>query len=246
MTDARFRGVLVHLNADESQYLARVQEALHGSLRLGSAIGGGGLPEIQQGLLEVLYGLLARPFTQSSAITLTVLDFFEPAMLFVILLFLFWSMGFSRTQSFLGTWFFCFLELYNLNRPVHQRGSFLLSLLVLFLLIRGTRCSVFWGVFGGMFMGVLVGVYFWAWTAVWLWWGLFVILEGVRVFRGGSSPSCLRRLFLFGGVGLLMALPFLWQMHSASLHPSYLEHFSVAESHLRESQRLLCGHSSFL
>ncbi len=233
MLDARYEGIPVHLNADEWSYLPRVEEALLGRTAfLGTAITGGSerLPVLQPSLLEAFYGTLLRPFGWRAATVLQVLDLIEPMFLFIVLVLFLQALGFSRTLAYAGAVLFSLLELYNLNRPVHQRGSFLLLLVCLWALIEGVEGRVLLGVLGGALMGWLVGVYFWSFSAAWAFWLLLLLVS--------RAPPRLTRLLFFGCVGLLAVLPFLFESLRASQHPLYRQAFirsGIGFSHIPES-----------
>lgn len=253
--DARYRGVAVHLNADEAAYLPRVQEVILGhSDAMGTAITGADqpLPSLQPAVLETAYGVVARWFGLTAADTLNVLDFVEPFFLFLVLTWFLRNLGFSRSKALIGAILFSLFELYSLNRPVHQRGSFLLSILALTLLIEGLERHLLLGMLGGALMGLLVGVYFWAWTTVWAFWGLLLLWEIVVLTVAAQAHRSIRlrvalwlkhlwewifrkspkvplgpvhALLLFGIVGGLVAAPFLESMVDVSSHPAFTDAF---------------------
>ncbi|OGJ55175.1 hypothetical protein A3D11_03840 [Candidatus Peribacteria bacterium RIFCSPHIGHO2_02_FULL_49_16] len=263
--DERYQGIPVHLNSDEFSYLPRVQEALIGrSDRLGTAVTGGDekLPELQAALIERVYGTIFRPFNARAATVLTMMDFIIPFFLFCILIGFCQSCGFSRKHAYIIVVLFSLLELYNLGRPIHQRASFLLTILAMWGLISGVQYHFFWGVLGGMLMGLLFNVYFWSFSAAWTWWAVLVVLFflnalSIRPHQRQRSSflthiiHCVRRkekctaewrslgyVLLFGGVGFVFAAPFLFHAFSISSDPIYGEAFfrsGVGMSRIPES-----------
>lgn len=234
--DARYRGVPVHLNADEWSYLPRVQEVLEsGPARLGVAIAGGEelLPPLQAGLLEQVYGVLFRPFTQRASTVFLWMDFAVPLLLFIVLVGFLRACGIPRRRAFAAAALFSLLELYNLGRPVHQGASFLLAMLSLWGLLEGVQRRRAWGFLGGVLMGLLTGVYFWSFTAAWVWWGLLLLCYGYcREWRR------VRLLVAFGAAGLAAAAPFLIGMRRLAAHPLYEEVFfrsGIGHSRMPES-----------
>ncbi len=144
--------------------------------------------------------------------------------------------GFSRMEALAGALLFCVLELYNLNRPLYQRTSFLVTLLALCGIIRGTKGKIPPAIIGGALLGLLVGIYFWAWTFSWLFWGIFLAWEFVEWFN--NRKSSLRPLLVSGTTGIITALPFLLSMFKASRHPAYADAMfrsGIHPSHLPES-----------
>ncbi len=245
--DDRSEGIAVHLNSDEYVYLARVQESLSG--RGGQSdeafIGDEELRGGQPAWIERIYGLVFRPTGVRAATVLQVMDSVVPALLFLVIWWFLLLCGFSRWQAFGGATVFVLLELYNLGRPIHQRSSFLLTVLTLALIIKGMQHHWMWGLIGGIIMGLLFGIYFWSWTFVWAWWGLLLMWEVGTLFderrRHKGSKSVIKRAFgkcrsyiwdvtgvmfgwsqkhdelhrwqlvvLFGGIGILTAIPFFW------------------------------------
>lgn len=234
--DSRYKGIPVHLNADEFSYLPRVQEVLlHGPERFGVAIAGGEemLPPLQPGLIEQAYGFFFRPFTQRASSIFTAMDFAMPFLLFIVLVGFCRACGLSRRRALIAAALFSFLELYNLGRPIHQRVSFLLTLLSLWGLIQGLEHRRIWGIFGGALMGLLIGVYFWSFTAVWAWWAVALLFFCLR-----KSWEYAKELAAFGTVGLLCGIPFVLRMRELSGELLYDEVFfrsGVGHSRMPES-----------
>ena len=232
----QYKGVPVHLNADEFSYLPRVQEVIeNGSGRFGIAIAGGEelLPELQSGLVEKIYGVAFRPFVTQASTVFTIMDFLIPLLLFIVMVGFCRACRLSRKQVLIVAIFFSLLELYNLGRPIHQRVSFLLVLISLWGIIEGIEKKWIWGVLGGALMGVLIGVYFWAWTAAWAWWGILLILMLLK-----HSWRTVKKLLLFGAAGLAVGAPFLIAMRRLSEHPLYEEVFfrsGIGHSRIPES-----------
>ncbi len=219
--DARSHGLPIPLNSDEYLYLTRVQEALQGHWNsLGAPFTGASLPMLQPGFLEFLYGSIFRFFGVNVASAFLILDGFESFLLVLLLLALWSQWGLSRLHAAVASALFVAIELYDINRPVHQRGSFLLMVLALLLITRGVQGQRLSIIAGGALMGMLVGVYFWAWTAVWAW------MVVVFLFVAAQRAAVFRRLLLGFGVGIFVAAPFVWQTYAASTHPLYSEVFS--------------------
>jgi hypothetical protein len=244
--DDRYRGVSVHLNSDEFSYLPRLQQALIGRLdELGTAVTGGEeyLPILQPGLIEGVYGVFFAPFTTRASKVFDWMDMFIPFVLFLTLVGFLRVCGMSRKYAYITAVLFCLLQLYGLGRPIHQRTSFLLSLLSIWGLISGLEKRKLWGFLGGALMGLLVGVYFWSWTFVWTYLGVLILimlwdLRRKRIADIGERLAKIWKLFLFGGVGVLVATPFFWRTYLLSQHPLFEEVFfrsGMGKSHMPES-----------
>lgn len=243
MASPAYRGIPVRLNADEQVYMARVEETMAGRPeQAGEAfVGDPKLLGAQQAFLEQAEGMLFagtgwRPWT-----IFQVMDSIIPPLLFLTLWFFLLRCGFDRTTALVGAGLFCVLELYNLNRPVYQRTSFLLELLALLGLMRGLEARRWWGIAGGALLGILIGVYFWAWTFAWLWWGILLCWEAAEAWHAGRSRVRLSRLawlLFFGFVGVLFGLGFLDEMLRLSHQLFYDEavfRSGIHPSHLPES-----------
>ncbi|PIR48359.1 hypothetical protein COU80_05310 [Candidatus Peregrinibacteria bacterium CG10_big_fil_rev_8_21_14_0_10_55_24] len=224
MSDLRYQGVLVHLNSDEYAYLARVEEALTGRPEQAAEaiIGDPSVPGAQSAFLERFYGTLFQWTGWRAATLLQVMDSVVPPLLFLaVWIFLFLS-GFTRFQAFLGALLFVFLSLYNLNRPLYQRASTLLTLLSMSGLLLGLKGHRWTGIAGAILLGTLVGTYFWSWTYALVWCGLLFAWFLLRSLRGEAS---LRRLLIllcgFGAIALVAALPFLVELWRVAQHPLY-------------------------
>lgn len=222
MADTRFRGVLVQLNSDEDVYLARVQEALNGRPEQSAEafVGDPQLKGSQPALLERIVGTVFRPTGWRAATVLQVMDSITVFFLVLVLFLFFRQCGFSRWPSYLGTVLFSAIELYNLNRPIHQGLSAVLLLLAINGIIVGLRSCILFGVIGGIALGLLFGDYFWSWSFGWLWAGLLLLwtlFEGMRT-RTWAEFS---RAVLFCVIGLITATPFFIEFLSLLYHPLY-------------------------
>jgi len=226
MGDARFRGVLVQLNADEYYYLPRVMEALRGRMSQASEglVGDPRIRSLQGAVIEQTYGILFGWTGWRAATVLQILDSVEPPLLFLALIAFLTIAGFSRVQALTGSVLFVLLELYSLNRPVHQRASFLLVVLACTCLITGMRGQRRASVLGGMLLGLLVGVYFWSYTFAWAFWLMLLLWESCVWLQNRSrKPTAISALILAGGIGMAIALPFLLHTYVLSQDPFFPE-----------------------
>ena len=235
-------GFPVELNSDEDLYLSRVTEALEGRANL-AAEGITGDPEIlplQSALIEEWEGRLFSWTGLSASELFQVMDFVAPFLVFLLLVTFFLQAGFSRWAALSGAIIFSLLELYNLNRPIHQRESFLLTLGAIVLLVEGVSGRRLLGVLGGALLGLLVGVYFWSWTFAWTWAGILFLWVSIQwawdrrhthlslpqrflLFFGRSRPPFLlvdwQWLLLFLVLGVLTAVPFIIDLLEGMAHP---------------------------
>ncbi len=237
MLDARYRGIPVILNSDEYVYLARVEEALTG--RPGQAaeafIGDPHILGAQPALIERIEGELFSFTGWRASTVLQIMDSVIPPLLFLVLWWFLRFCGFSRLEAFVGAGVFIVLELYNLNRPVNQRTSFLLTVLALLGIIAGLERRWYWGVLGGAITGMLLGVYFWSWTYAVPWLGLLFLWElmkWMRTQRNQTNQKIQRRemresrwtrLLLFGVIALIAATPFALDLRHLMQSPFYQE-----------------------
>ena len=249
------QGFPVELNSDEDLYLSRVEEVLSGrpDLAAEAVTGDPTILPLQSAFLEQVIGL-AFAWTHLRAITvLQILDSVLPPLFFLTLFWFLRLCGFSRRIAFGGALIFFALELYSLNRSIHQRDSFLLVLLSLSCILQASKGPRWLGFLGGTLLGLLVGVYFWSWTFACTFFGLLVLCEFSEWAYGrwhpkDPHPSLLRRvldwarksiafarekntdrpivaewqwLLLYGILGAITSVPFVWQMLSVSAHPLY-------------------------
>ncbi|OGJ56306.1 hypothetical protein A3D88_01450 [Candidatus Peribacteria bacterium RIFCSPHIGHO2_02_FULL_52_16] len=234
------QGVLVQLNSDEDLYLSRVMEALEGRPeQAAEAITGNpAVVPLQGAWVEEWEGRLFSWTSLSAAEVFQILDFIVPALLFLTLFWFLRLAGFDRWTAYAGAVLFSLLELYSLNRPVHQRESFLLMLLALACILEGLRSKRQFGVIGGVILGLLVGVYFWSWTFAWTFCALLLLWEGtmwalekkyhpLRFFprllalfhRVVPPANNFLWMLCFLAVGVLAAIPAVLQLSAASMHP---------------------------
>lgn len=239
------RGVLVQLTSDEPQYLARLEKVLTGHFAEASQpfTGDASMPGLHLALIEQVEGTLFRFTGLRAAMVLQIFDSIIPPLLFLTIILFFRLSGFSRSRSIIGGLLFVLPLLYSLNRPVHQRTSFLLALgaIVLSLLaLEPRRISI--AVAAGFLLGLLVGVYFWSWTFAWAYVGLLTLWEGIVWLRSRPQPSLSKSafgwLFLVLAIGSVVAIPFVWEMIALSRQPGYADAFfrtGVRFSHRPES-----------
>ncbi|MDP6575722.1 MAG: hypothetical protein QF755_04515 [Candidatus Peribacteraceae bacterium] len=234
-----YEGVYVHLNSDEEIYLARVQEALTGNwTQVAEAfVGEEGMVGSQFALIELVYGMTLSPVFDHSWVVLTVMDSVIPVLIFLVLIWFLSICGFTKLQSYTGSLILIVTQLYNLNRPIHLRSSFLLMMLALIALsIAYKKKRQSSAAIGGMLLGTLVGVYVWSWTFAWLWLGILLvwqIIEKKRVAGRWSlvtrqmtsderrETSDLQILLLALAIGIIFALPFIFQIFTVTNHPLY-------------------------
>lgn len=224
-----WKGVLVQLNSDEYQYLARLEEALTGRPEqaaqpyLGDPYASG----MHFALIEQAEGFLFGWTGWRAATVFQVLDSVIPVLLFLVLTAFLRLAGFSRRRALLGALLFVLPLLYSLNRPIHQRESFLLVLTTILLLQYGVeRRSRIALASGGVLLGVLFGVYLWAWMFAWTFAGLLFLWEsGVWWQRRGMRfrQSRAGRLLLALIIGFIVALPFLLAILRSMGSPLYAE-----------------------
>jgi hypothetical protein len=224
MASDQYRGIVVHLSSDEYVYLARVQEALNGRPEQAdeAMIGEPELRGTQGALLEQVVGTVFRPFGWRAATVLQVMDVFVVFFMVLCVLWFFRLLKFSKRWSFLGTIFFCLILLYDLNRPIHQGLSFLVTLTTLCCIMAGLERNRWLGILGSILLGLLLGVYFWSWTFAWLWVALLLCLEAYDRWRSISvSRDHFKYLMLWVGIAAVCALPFIYDLWSLSGHPMF-------------------------
>ncbi len=241
MADARYRGVPVVLNSDEQTYQSRVQEALRGRPeQAAEAITGDPrLKGAQSAQIEVAEGSLLAFTDWDAPQVFQLMDSVIPVLLFLALFAFLRRCGFSRGQALLGSGAFCLLQLYNLNRPLYQRTSFLVTIVTFLLLIEGVERRRWAGMVGGALLGFTLGGYFWAWTYTCLWAGLlgaWELIDGVAGER--KDHTRWGRLALFGIVAFVAAIPALAQILLLLKDPLYEAakfRSGMHSSHLPES-----------
>ncbi len=250
MASPAYRGIPVTLNSDEYVYLARVEQALTGSPEQ-SAEAFIGDPHIEGGqtaLIERIEGQLFSFTGWRASTVLQIMDSVIPPLLFLALWWFLRFCGFTELEAFAGAGLFVLLELYNLNRPINQRESFLVTILALTGVMAGLERRWYWGIVGGALAGMLVGVYFWSWTYAVPWLGLLAVWECIdwmreRKKRTKTSKKIsldvrLVRLFVFGCVAMIAALPFiidLWHLMQSPFYAEAVFRSGIHPSHLPES-----------
>ncbi|TSC59214.1 MAG: hypothetical protein Greene041619_50 [Candidatus Peregrinibacteria bacterium Greene0416_19] len=220
--DQRYRGVPIHLNSDEYVYFARVEQALigDGAHADNAFIADRSVRGTQSALLERMVGTLFRPTGWSVGTVLTVMDSVTIAFLFLALIWFLQLCGFRRWYSYGGALAFCVIEFYNLNRPIHQGLSFLLTLFAMAALVEGMNGRRWLGILGGAMLGLLVGVYFWAFTWIWLFFGLLALIS---LLFSRSKHIDIAWLVIFGVTGMLTAFPFVIDAVRAASNQHFAE-----------------------
>lgn len=221
MLDERYEGMPMQLNSDETSYQTHLQESLLG--RFGQA--GKGItrksevePSFHFSLIEEFEGLLFGWTGLNAPHVFVIMDFLAPFLLILILITFLQSCGFSRREALIGAGLFGLLQLANLNRPINQRESVLLALLALLCCQYARKGHIGWSILGGMLLGILVGTNVWAAMLAWCMWVVLLLL--LIVTREWDD---LRNLVRTGLIGLVCALPFIWQIFSIRSHPAYAD-----------------------
>jgi hypothetical protein len=246
------KGLPVQLNSDEGVYIARVEEALNGrgDQAAEAFIGASNLPGSQTALLERAIGTAFR-FTGFRAMTvLQIMDSIVIVGLFLLLFWFFRLSGFRELPSYFGALAFILIELYNINRPIHQGASFCLVLLSLCFLLRGFgigpllcqgfggqvgKKSIVMGVAGSFLLGILIGVYFWAWTFAWTWAAILVLS---LLFTRKTEKISGRLIVTYAGIAVFSGLPAIFELLALRRHPFFAEavfRSGIYYSHLPES-----------
>ena len=222
------RGVLVTLNTDESLYRARVEEALVGTPSHATQpfTGEPWAPGAQFALIEQVEGLAFRWTGWRAATVLQIMDFVIPVLLFLTIFALLRFAQFGRKRSLFGALLFLLPVLYGLNRPVHQRTSFLLVLVTILLVAHALeRRNLWWALAGGFLLGTLQGVYLWSWMFAWIYMGLLFLWELIVWWR--SRPREKLRDSRFGTlivlciIGAISAFPYVFLTFKFSQFPLY-------------------------
>jgi len=149
-------------------------------------------------------------------------------LLFFALLLFFRLAGFSRRRALAGAFLFVLPLLYSLNRPIHQRESFLLVLSTILLMLWALeRRSLPAMLLGGALLGILFGVYLWAWMFAWTYAGLLFLWE-LAAWWNQRKQIAFRRsragwMFLLLIVGIIAASPFIISIVSSMQHPLYAQ-----------------------
>lgn len=224
--DPRYQGVPLKFNSDEEVYIARVEEALNGrSTQADEAfIGDSTVRGSQPAMIERVVGKIFRGSGLDAADALRVMDSVGVVLVFLLLFWFFLQCRFSPWSSLVATTAFCVIELYNLQRPIHQGLSLVLMLLALNFLIAGLERWKWWGVLGGAFFGLLFGDYVWSWSFGVIWAGLLLCTLWYERWKYGEEDARTRRLirlFVFLTLAAAVAATFLWQLLSLLHHPLY-------------------------
>lgn len=226
----QFRGILVHLNSDEYQYLARLEEALTGRPEQSAQpyVGDPYAQGMHYAFIEQAEGMLFGWTGWRAATVFQVMDGVIPPLLFFAVIFFFRLSGFSRRSALGGALLFVLPLFYSLNRPIHQRESFLLVLsTILCVMLAMEKKSRFFTVLAGAALGALFGVYLWAWMFAWTYVGLLLFVELFAWLRQRERlPFLNTRLWTVVcvvGVGVIAALPFLAGIMRGMQHPLYAE-----------------------
>ena len=257
MLDERYVGVPVHLNSDEHNYLPRVQEALEGrGDRTHEPIVGD--PEIQ-GLQTALYerviGTVFRWTGFSAAEVLQILDSVIPVALYLAIVWFLMLCGFSRWEALAGGLLFVVLELYNLGRPVNQRGTFLVAVLAMGGVVQHlhqhrsrrsiSSASRIWIrdcgglLLPALLLGLLPSISFWAASFAWCFSVLYVLSKLLNLSKKEDRIQLLKSYGLVFGIALLIAIPFILGTLESMRHPLYMEvQYRSGIYHARSPQSL--------
>jgi hypothetical protein len=236
------KGILVSLNSDEDYYRARVQEGLDGrySQTEEAYVGEEGIKGTQFAFIERTYGFIFGWTGLNASEVFQIMDGIIPILIFLTLIWFFRLCGFSRKLSLIGAVIFIILQLYSLNRPVNMRTGFLVMLLSMSCITAGIFKNKLIGIVGGMLLGLCVGIYFWNFSLLWIWWGVWVTVELLELVvskwsdKSHLSVSNWKILIFIGVIGLAAASPFIMRTIGVMMHP--LAEFGVFRSGIHNSR----------
>jgi hypothetical protein len=242
MIQPGYEGIL-YKGGDESQYIMRVEQAMHHPFVDVSNAITSGTKGLQMTFLESAAGTLFGWLGLSGpGLTILLACLFAPLImpLFTLLALRF---GVPRLWAIAGGVVCFWLLLGPLRRVVHQSWSLPLVVLTLLLIVdwwkRPTRLR---SVMLGIVLGLMAGVYVWAWTYTWAVFGFVVLLMAVADLRKRRMRSVVERLvqaMIAGLTALVVASPFLFLMRVNAHHPDAAEtSIRSALIHAREFESL--------
>lgn len=241
MIQPGFQGIL-YKGGDESQYIMRVNQAMHHPFSdvSNSIVSGLGAPKgLQMTLPESVAGTLFS-WSGMSAPSLTILlSILIAPLLMPLFAHLALRFGIRRRDAVIGSAILFFLLIGPLRRVIHQSWSLPLVIFILILLTdwwkNPTRARSF---ILGVLLGLLPGIYFWAWTYVWGVFGCIILLTVIAEARHKTWKALGRfviQAVTTGVIALATASPFLFMIWMNSHDPNSIDAgFRSSLIHARE------------
>jgi len=215
-----FKGIYGEFNGDALYYLSRVQEVIDGYPATNNSY----LLEhkndvyAQTSAPEILEAFLCRIFDLSPAQMQVRLDFILPLLLFFLTYLLFNKFSRSRAISALLTVLFFFITLGPLDKPINPQINlfFLLGFLYLFYNFINRKNKVLWSLTAGIVLGLLINIYFYHWTFLFLFGGLYFLIKLAQ-----KEYTEFKYLPFFLLPALIIGIPYFLLVHSSMASPLY-------------------------
>ena len=245
MIQPGFQGIL-YKGGDESQYIMRVNQAMHHPFSdVSNSIVSG--PEAPKGLQMTLPESVAGTLFSWSGISAPSLTILLSILIAPLLMPLFAHLalrfGIRRRDAVIGSAVLFFLLIGPLRRVVHQSWSLPLAIFILILLTDWWKNpSRIRSVILGVLLGILPGIYFWAWTYVWGVFGCIILLTVIAEARHRTWKALGRfviQAVTTGVIALATASPFLFMIWMNSHDPASADAgFRSSLIHAREFESL--------
>ncbi len=232
-----FKGIYPIFNDDEVHYLAMTKEVEDGHAGLGNVFlyEHKDSPYMQPPLAELFFSKISEIFHISVPAIFTVNDFVFPFLGFLILYVLIFKITNSKIISIFGSLLYYLLFLFSFGRPINIQFSFIflaagLSLIWKITDDKGGGNKLALNAWLGFITGILVYIYPYFWTALAVLFGitlLFCVRKNNIIFYVKSAA-------VFFVVFILSALPYLFNLISASSSPDYEEtmlRFGTLDTH---------------
>ena len=246
-----YQGIMMS-GLDEEYYLARMQEVRDGHYFMASPFWQEykDQPNLWPPLSENLAVLTGRFFGLNLINTVLFGNFVFPFLIFLILYALVYSMSKGKSLALFSAMVISlapnltdpqslwrllssgqtsdtFLAYSRLISPqIH--ALFFFSFFLFFWLFLEKR-KWLWGILSGIVLGLSFYVYPFIWMFIYVFLGLLILIYFFR-----KNRFQIKNLFLVMGIGLLIAIPFAWNLIQAMAHPFYKEtslRFGWVQSH---------------
>jgi hypothetical protein len=236
-----YQGILFK-GGDESQYIMRIQEAMHHPLQdvSNAIVSGDDAPRgLQMTLPEATAGTLFGWMGMSAPVLGVLLSVLLAPLLMPLFAMLSRRFGVSERSSFIGAVLIFFLLLGPMRRVVHQSWSLPYVTFMMIVLIDWFRARTLpRSLTLGVLLGLLPGIYFWAWTYVWASFGLLAVTLFLET-PSSDRMKILTQILSVGVTALIVASPFLVLIVMNSANPNAVDAgFRSSLIHAREFESL--------
>jgi len=241
LNDGQFKGIYPVFNADKMFYMSLTQDVYEGYWGLGNAyvFEHKNEPYIQPPLAEIILSMLVKVLNLNIPQLFFVLDFIFPAIIVMVLYFIFLGLTKSRLISAGFVLWHAIIFLPHYAMPLNPQFSFIPFFVGLYFIVNlyiqpelKNNQQILYSSLAGLMTVILVYLYPFFWTSLFV---LFFFSGFFFYFFAGRDIRYLKIMIYFTVPFVIFALPYLFNLLRAIKLPYYLEtvsRYGLFNSHI--------------